>query len=209
MSEITKEEYEALKAELDEAKDKAQKIEANRNEILSEFKDYKKTAAEKAEQERLELEQKAIDAAKEAGEFQKALELEKQQSERVIGELKSTISAKNESEIKSANKAAVSDVLSKFATNDLGMKRLASTIVEHSHDEQGNIVANYRNLSGEVIADSFDDWYKLAQKDPDMQNYLAGSKSAGVNPSDLKPSKTDAQKFSNDVQGFLNNALNQ
>ena len=179
MSEITKEQFEALQAELNEAKEKADKIEANRNEILSEYKDFKKSAAEKANQDRLELEQKAIDAAKEAGKFEEALKLERAQAERKHSDLLETIGKRDTLILSSKNQVAVKSITSKFVKNDKLSELTAKQLINHKFDEDGNVVAEYKDLDGNIVASDFDNWLLWAQKDPDMKQHLAGSQAAG------------------------------
>ena len=179
MSEITKEQFEALQAELNEAKEKADKIEANRNEILSEYKDFKKSAAEKADQERLELEQKAIDAAKKAGKFEEALKLERAQSERKQGDLLEVNNNLSEMILSSEDQVAVKSITGKFVGNDKFLEFAAKNLINHKFDENGNVVAEYKDLNGNVVASDFDNWLLWAQKDPDMKQHLAGSQAAG------------------------------
>lgn len=153
----------------------------------SALKAEKLEAIEKAKAEALELEQKAIDEAKAKGELEKALELEKAQSERKFGELSEKLNARDNLILSSKNSSAVKDITSKFAKQDKLSQLTASQLVNHEFDENGNVVAKYKNLDGEVVSNSFDDWLEWAQKDPDMQHHLAGSGSSGVNNENFKP----------------------
>ena len=192
------------------AEDEA-RLKAHAEKVLAE----KKTLEEKSKAKMLELEQKAIDEAKAKGELEKAYELEKAQTERKISELAQAkegifaeLSAMKEQKLNDANLIAVKDITSQFAKQDPAMELLAKSLVTHSFSEDGSISASFKNLSGEVVADSFKGWLEVAQKDPVMQQYLAGSKAQGFDSSNLKPTKTNKEHYKNDVQGFLNNAFN-
>jgi len=154
----------------------------------SALKAEKQEAIDKAKAEALELEQKAIDEAKAKGELEKALELEKAQHERKLSEYSEKLGARDEMILSSKNSVAVKDITSKFVKQDKLSQLTASQLVSHSFNEEGQVVAQYKNLDGEVVASSFDDWLGWAQKDPDMQHHLAGSKASGVDPNSLKPS---------------------
>lgn len=157
------------------------------------LKAEKQEAIEKAAKDAQELEQKAIDAAKQAGEYEKALELEKAQHERKLAEFKETLSARDSLLLDSKKSAAVSKITSKFAKNDKFSQLIASQLVNHSFDENGNVSAEYKDLDGNVVAHSFDDWLEKAQNDPDMKQHLAGSKASGFDTSQVNPLSKDKQ----------------
>lgn len=167
------------------------------------MKQEKLELAEKAEAKALELEQKAIDAAKEAGKFQEALELERAQYERKQQDLAKTLEDRNNLILSSEKKAAVSGIVSNFAKNDKLSQLTASQLVDYSFNDEGNVVASFKDLDGNVVADSHDKWLDWAKTDPDMQNHLAGSKASGtdystVSPSSTSQDKNDYSKMSND-----------
>ena len=167
------------------------------------MKQEKLELAEKAEAKALELEQKAIDAAKEAGKFQEALELERAQYERKQQDLAKTLEDRNNLILSSEKKAAVSGIVSNFAKNDKLSQLTASQLVDYSFNDEGNVVASFKDLDGNVVADSHDKWLDWAKSDPDMQNHLAGSKASGTDYSTVSPSsnsqdKNDYSKMSND-----------
>ena len=167
------------------------------------MKQEKLELAEKAEAKALELEQKAIDAAKEAGKFQEALELERAQYERKQQDLAKTLEDRNNLILSSEKKAAVSGIVSNFAKNDKLSQLTASQLVDYSFNDEGNVVASFKDLDGNVVADSHDKWLDWAKSDPDMQNHLAGSKASGtdystVSPSSTSQDKNDYSKMSND-----------
>ena len=167
------------------------------------MKQEKLELAEKAEAKALELEQKAIDAAKEAGKFQEALELERAQYERKQQDLAKTLEDRNNLILSSEKKAAVSGIVSNFAKNDKLSQLTASQLVDYSFNDEGHVVASFKDLDGNVVADSHDKWLDWAKSDPDMQNHLAGSKASGtdystVSPSSTNQDKNDYSKMSND-----------
>ena len=167
------------------------------------MKQEKLELAEKAEAKALELEQKAIDAAKEAGKFQEALELERAQYERKQQDLAKTLEDRNNLILSSEKKAAVSGIVSNFAKNDKLSQLTASQLVDYSFNDEGSVVASFKDLDGNVVADSHDKWLDWAKTDPDMQNHLAGSKASGtdystVSPSSTSQDKNDYSKMSND-----------
>ncbi len=157
------------------------------------MKQEKLELAEKAEAKALELEQKAIDAAKEAGKFQEALELERAQYERKQQDLAKTLEDRNNLILSSEKKAAVSGIVSNFAKNDKLSQLTASQLVDYSFNDEGSVVASFKDLDGNVIADSHDKWLDWAKTDPDMQNHLAGSKASGTDPSSVAPSVKDGK----------------
>lgn len=157
------------------------------------MKQEKLELAEKAEAKALELEQKAIDAAKEAGKFQEALELERAQYERKQQDLSKTLEDRNNLILSSEKKAAVTSIVSNFAKQDKLSQLTASQLVEHSFGEDGNVVTSYKDLSGNVVANNQDDWLAWAKSDPDMSNHLVGTKASGTDYSTLKPSSTNQQ----------------
>lgn len=175
----------------------------------SALKAEKLEAIEKAKAEALELEQRAIDEAKAKGELEKALELEKAQHERKLSEYAETLNSRNELILSSKNSVAVKDITSKFAKQDKLSQLTASQLVNHGFNEDGNVVAQYKNLDGEVVADNFDSWLEWAQSDPDMKQHLAGSKASGfdssvVNPIDKsKQSEFDRNSKINDINKRL------
>lgn len=188
---FTEEQQAAIDKQLKEQKEA---LEAQFSESISGLKSTnaalkaeKQEAIDKAKADALELEQKAIDAAKEAGEFQKALELERAQNERKLGEYAEQLNSRNDMILSSKNSAAVKDMVSKFVKQDKLSQLTADQLVTHSFDENGDVKAEYKNLDGEVVSDTFDGWLAAAQKDPDMQQYLAGSKSSGVDSGKIKP----------------------
>jgi len=175
------------------------------------MKQEKLELAEKAEAKALELEQKAIDAAKEAGKFQEALELERAQYERKQQDLAKTLEDRNNLILSSEKKAAVSGIVSNFAKNDKLSQLTASQLVDYSFNDEGSVVASFKDLDGNVVADSHDKWLDWAKTDPDMQNHLAGSKASGtdystVSPSSTNQDKNDYSKMSNDDKlSYLDN----
>ena len=167
------------------------------------MKQEKLELAEKAEAKALELEQKAIDAAKEAGKFQEALELERAQYERKQQDLAKTLEDRNNLILSSEKKAAVSGIVSNFAKNDKLSQLTASQLVDYSFNDEGNVVASFKDLDGNVVADSHDKWLEWAKSDPDMSNHLGGNKASGTDYSTVSPSsnsqdKNDYSKMSND-----------
>lgn len=157
------------------------------------MKQEKLELAEKAEAKALELEQKAINAAKESGEFQKALELERAQYERKQQDLTKVLDDRNNLILSSEKKAAVSGIVSNFAKNDKLSQLTASQLVDYSFNDEGSVVASFKDLDGNVVADSHDKWLDWAKTDPDMQNHLVGTKASGTDYSTIKPSSTNQQ----------------
>ena len=177
------------------------KLEAQKAELMAQFeqetaglkatntalKAEKLEAIERAKVEALELEQKAIDEARAKGELEKALELEKAQNERKLGEYAEQLNKRNELILSSQKNGAVKEIVSLFAKQDKLSQLTASQLVEHGFDENGNVSAKYKDLDGNVVANSFADWKTWAQKDPDMQQHLTGSKAQGFDSSNIKP----------------------
>ena len=69
--------------------------------------------------------------------------------------------------------------------------------------DEGNVVASFKDLDGNVVADSHDKWLEWAKSDPDMSNHLGGNKASGTDYSTVSPSsnsqdKNDYSKMSND-----------
>lgn len=163
-------------------------LKANRDSLLEE----KKQLEEETKRKLLEKEQEAIEAAKQAGEFQKALELEQAKAERQRAELSEQLNSRNELILSSKKDAAVKGIVSNFAKNDKLSQLTASQLVEYGFGEDGNVKASYKDLDGNVVADNHESWLEWAKKDPDMQNHLSGSKASGTDPSKVKP--TDPSK---------------
>lgn len=159
-------------------------LKANKDALLAE----KKKLEEETQAKLLEKEQAAIDAAKKAGDVQKALELEQAKFERERSELAEKLNARNEMILKSQKQASVQSIVSNFAKNDKLSQLTASQLVDYGFNEDGNVVASYKDLDGKHVADNHEDWLKWAKSDPDMQNHLAGSKASGVDQGIVKPS---------------------
>tara|TARA_Y100001956_G_scaffold3132_1_gene3086 strand:- start:110 stop:772 length:663 start_codon:yes stop_codon:yes gene_type:complete len=143
------------------------------------LKAEKQEAIDKAKAEALELEQKAIDAAKEAGKFEEALNLERAQAERKHSDLLETISKRDTLILSSKNQVAVKSITGKFVKNDKLSELTAKQLINHKFDKDGSVVAEYKDLDGNIVASDFDNWLLWAQKDPDMKQHLAGSQAAG------------------------------
>ena len=164
-------------------------LKANRDSLLEE----KRQLEEETRKQLLEKEQENIEAAKKAGEFQKALELKEAKAQREREELNAQLEQRDGLILGSEKKAAVSQILSGFAKQDRYARNAASLFVDVGIGDDGkSVVTNYKNLDGEVIANSFDDWMSWAKGDADMQNHLSGSKASGTDPSKVKP--TDPSK---------------
>lgn len=159
-------------------------LKANKDALLAE----KKKLEEETQAKLLEKEQAAIDAAKKAGDVQKALELEQAKFERERSELSEKLNARDEMILSSKKQSSVQSIVSNFAKNDKLSQLTAAQLVDYGFDNDGNVVASYKNLDGEVVASNHDEWLKWAKSDPDMQNHLAGSKGSGTDPSSVKPS---------------------
>lgn len=159
-------------------------LKANKDALLAE----KKKLEEETQAKLLEKEQAAIEAAKKAGDVQKALELEQAKYERERKELSEQLNARNEMILSSKKEASVKSIVSNFAKNDKLSQLTAAQLVDYGFSDDGDIVASYKNLDGEVVANNHGDWLKWAKSDPDMQNHLAGSKGSGTDPSSVKPS---------------------
>lgn len=183
------------------------KLEAQKAELLSQFeqetaglkatntalKAEKLEAIEKAKAEALELEQRAIEEAKAKGELEKAYELEKAQHERKLSEYSEQLNQRNDLILSSQTNGAVKDIVSMFAKQDKLSQLTASQLVSHNFNDEGKVVAEYKDLDGNVVANSFADWQTWAQQDPDMKQHLAGSKASGFDTSSVKPTNTNKQ----------------
>ncbi len=145
---------------------------------LAAMKQEKTEGIEKERLKVIEAEQAAIDAAKEKGDLQAAFELEKAKDERLLNEYKEKLTSKTDLILSGKKTNAVNDIVSKFVKQDKLSRLTASQLVDFSMGDDDLIVANYKNLDGEVVANNFDDWQAFAEKDPDMREHLAGSKSS-------------------------------
>lgn len=180
MSEITQQMLdEALEKQKSELEAKFESETQGLKSTLAAMKQEKTDGIEKERAKVAEAEQAAIDAAKEKGDLQKAFELEKAQDERLLNEYKEKLTSKTNLILSGKKENAVNDIVGKFVKQDKLSKLTASQLVEFTTGENDSVVANYKNLDGEVIADNFNDWYLLAEKDPDMREHLAGSKAQG------------------------------
>lgn len=191
MSEITQEEYEALKAQLAEANDKASRIEQNKNDILNEYKAYKQTAAEKE----AELEQQRIDQLREKGEEAEALKAEMERSLRLAEQKAGEAEMFMNKTLSSENKAATNSILSMFVDKDDDMAVIASQFTKTEYDtDKGEFVTLFLDRSGNVVSNDVNEWRKnWAEKDPAMQKRLTGSKASGFDTSSVKPTNTNKQ----------------
>jgi hypothetical protein len=211
MAEYTEEQLKELLAKQEQeltAKFEAETagLKANKDALLAE----KKKLEEETQAKLLEKEQAAIEAAKEAGDVKKALELEQAKYERERKELSEQLSARNEMILSSKKQASVQSIVSNFAKNDKLSQLTASQLVDYGFSEDGNVVASYKDLDGKHIADNHDDWLKWAKSDPDMQNHLSGSRASGVDPASVTPSKTNkTQDYKGDVSAYLGDAFKQ
>lgn len=187
LKEILEKQKQELRAEFEK---ETAGLKANRDSLLEE----KRQLEEETRKQLLEKEQENIEAAKKAGEFQKALELEQAKVQREREELNAQLEQRNELILGSEKKAAVSQILSGFAKQDKLAQLTASQLVDAGFSEDGKPTLNYKNLDGEVIANSLDDWMSWAKGDADMQNHLAGSKASGTDPAAVKPSQTGQNK---------------
>lgn len=204
MAEITeemlKEALEKQKQELQaEFEKQTEGLRSNRDSLLAE----KKQIEESTKAQILEKEQAAIEAAKKAGDIEKQFELERAQLERKQNEMTEQLNQRNDLILSSKKEASVKGMVSHFAKQDKLSQLTAAQLVDYSFSEDGNVIASYKDLSGNVVADNHDDWLGWAKNDPDMQNHLAGSKASGtdystVSPSSTNQDKNDYSKMSND-----------
>jgi len=189
MAEITeemlKEALEKQKQELQaEFEKQTEGLRSNRDSLLAEKKQIEETTKAQI----LEKEQAAIEAAKKAGDIEKQFELERAQLERKQNELTEQLNQRNDLILSSKKEASVKGMVSHFAKQDKLSQLTAAQLVDYDFSEDGNVIAKYKDLSGNVVADNHDDWLGWAKNDPDMQNHLAGSKASGTDPSSVKPS---------------------
>ena len=189
MAEITeaqlKEALEKQKQELQaEFEKQTEGLRSNRDSLLAE----KKQIEESTKQQILEKEQAAIEAAQKAGDIEKQLELQRAQLERKQAEMSEQLNQRNELILSSKQEASVKGMTSHFAKQDKLSQLTASQLVEHSFDENGNVLTSYKDLSGNVVADNQDDWLSWAKNDPDMSNHLVGTQASGTDYSTVKPS---------------------
>jgi hypothetical protein len=203
MAEYTEEQLKELldkqKQELQEEFDKqVAGLKSNRDALLSE----KKQLEEETQAKILEKEQAAIDAAKKAGDVQKALELEQAKFERERSELNEKLSKRDELILSSKKEASVKGIVSNFAKNDKLSQLTASQLVDYGFDDNGNVVASFKDLDGNVVADSYDKWLEWAKSDPDMQNHLSGSKASGTDTNTVNPVNGQGNKNSPSVKNW-------
>lgn len=194
MAEITeemlKEALEKQKQELQAEFDKqTEGLRSNRDALLNE----KKQIEESAKTQILEKEQAAIDAAEKAGDIEKRFELERAQLERKQSEMTEQLNQRNDLILSSKKESSVKGMVSHFAKQDKLSQLTAAQLVDYDFSEDGNVIAKYKDLSGNVVADNHDDWLGWAKNDPDMQNHLAGSKASGTDPSSVAPSVKDGK----------------
>jgi len=204
MAEITeemlKEALEKQKQELQaEFEKQTEGLRSNRDSLLAEKKQIEETTKAQI----LEKEQAAIEAAKKAGDIEKQFELERAQLERKQNEMTEQLNQRNDLILSSKKEASVKGMVSHFAKQDKLSQLTAAQLVDYGFSEDGNVIASYKDLSGNVVADNHDDWLGWAKNDPDMQNHLAGSKASGtdystVSPSSTNQDKNDYSKMSND-----------
>ena len=163
---------------------------------LAAMKQEKTDGIEKERLKVIEAEQAAIDAAKEKGDLQAAFDLEKAKDERLLNEYKDKLNSKTDLILSGKKTNAVNDIVSKFVKQDKLSKLTASQLVDFSMGDDDSIIANYKNLDGEVVANNFEDWQAIAEKDPDMREHLAGSKAQGGGAGGNNGSSTPAVKQS-------------
>lgn len=188
--EMLKEALEKQKQELQaEFEKQTEGLRSNRDSLLAE----KKQIEESTKAQILEKEQAAIDAAKKAGDIEKQFELERAQLERKQTEMTEQLNQRNDLILSSKKEASVNSIVSNFAKQDKLSQLTASQLVEHSFGEDGSVVTNYKDLSGNVVANNQDDWLAWAKTDPDMSNHLVGTKASGTDYSTIKPSSTNQQ----------------
>lgn len=180
-------------------------LEKQKQELLAEFEEKtkglkatnealkaeKKELAKKAQADLEAKEKEAIEAAKKAGELEKAAELERAQHERKLKEQAEQLEQRNQLILSSQKKAAVSGIVKHFAKDDKLSRLTASQLVDFEFDESGQVVSKFKDLDGNVVANSHDKWLEWAKSDPDMQNHLAGSKASGPDPAKVAPKNSD------------------
>lgn len=183
--ETLKEALEKQKQELQaEFEKQTEGLRSNRDSLLAE----KKQIEESTKAQILEKEQAAIEAAKKAGDIEKQFELERAQLERKQSEMAEQLNQRNDLILSSKKEASVKGMVSHFAKQDKLSQLTAAQLVNYIFGEDGNVFAEYKDLDGNVVADSQDKWLEWAKSNPDMSNHLGGNKASGTDPSSVKPS---------------------
>jgi predicted RNase H-like nuclease (RuvC/YqgF family) len=168
----------SFKTELDKANEGIEKLK----QTNADLKQEKVDAIKKAEQDK-------IDALRAEGDEKAAVELELKRFQDESEKLRDSLQQRDDLILGKDREVAQSEVLSMLRSQDAGMKLLAKSLVETQLDGD-NIKRSFKDLNGNVVADSFEGFKAWASKDQDMQHYLSGSKASGTDNSTINPSST-------------------
>ena len=180
----------SYKSQLDEALTGIEKLK----QTNADMKQEKVEALKKAEQDK-------IDALREKGDEAAALQMELERIKNDHDSAREALQKRNDLIVGKDREVAQSEVLSMLVSQDAGMKLLAKSLVDAQLDGD-TVTRSFKDLNGNVVASSFEDFKAWAQKDPDMQHYIAGSKASGINQEDIKPAKLQVNQNSPSVKNW-------
>jgi hypothetical protein len=172
----------SYKSQLDEALTGIEKLK----QTNADMKQEKVEALKKAEQDK-------IDALREKGDEAAALQMELERIKNDHDSAREALQKRNDLIVGKDREVAQSEVLSMLVSQDAGMKLLAKSLVDAQLDGD-TVTRSFKDLNGKVVASNFEDFKAWAQKDPDMQHYIAGSKASGTDYSAIKPSQNSHNK---------------
>ncbi len=172
----------SYKSQLDEALTGIEKLK----QTNADMKQEKVEALKKAEQDK-------IDALREKGDEAAALQMELERIKNDHDSAREALQKRNDLIVGKDREVAQSEVLSMLVSQDAGMRLLAKSLVDAQLDGD-TVTRSFKDLNGNVVASSFEDFKAWAQKDPDMQHYIAGSKASGTDYSAIKPSQNSHDK---------------
>jgi hypothetical protein len=172
----------SYKSQLDEALTGIEKLK----QTNADMKQEKVEALKKAEQDK-------IDALREKGDEAAALQMELERIKNDHDSAREALQKRNDLIVGKDREVAQSEVLSMLVSQDAGMKLLANSLVDAQLDGD-TVTRSFKDLNGKVVASNFEDFKAWAQKDPDMQHYIAGSKASGTDYSAIKPSQNSHNK---------------
>ncbi len=176
------------------------------NEALKAEKLAEKEAREAAE----------LEAAKKAEDWEKVHKLETEKLAQERDSLADQINQRDSLIVGKEKQLAVSGVLGHLVKNDAGMRLMMSNLVDTNLID-GQVVTNYKDFDGNVVANSADDFVKWGQGNDVMRGYFKGSSASGGDASGSKSSdalqaqntntKAAEAKQRGDLKGFLDASI--
>lgn len=202
MAEYTDEQIEEIKKQIRQEIESTYKSELDR--ALEGIEKLKQTNAD-MKQEKVEAlkkaEQEKIDALREKGEEAEAAKLELERTQREIESVKLENETMRNENLSKELAVAHSEVLNMLHKKDPAMSVFAKSLVS-ANFEDGKIKRSYKDINGNVVADSLDGFKSWAEKDSDMQAYLAGSKASGTDTNTVNPVNDQVNKSSPSVKNW-------